>query len=181
MPGVILPAVDRAGVALEHLAQQSFHDAVAVEDGDVQLAAPQLLRRPDRAVPEFVDNLQELRLVRRAHGRGLSGGGRQRGNDGIFVHQHPRAPVENGGGQGPVAENLLELFGSEEVEIHVEGAREQGAPLPGPGDRVFDKRDPWRADLLQPIGHVQVAIRIGRDDHEIEIRPLVGGAIRPGL
>ncbi len=69
----------------------------------------------------------------------------------------------------------------ENGEVYVKVTLEQGAPFEaGPRSLTLDERKPGCADVLQPSGVPKVAVRVGSDECEVQIRKSIGGRIRPG-
>jgi len=68
----------------------------------------------------------------------------------------------------------------EDSEVYVKVSLEQGAPFEaGPRSLTLDERKPGCVDVLQPSGVPKVAVRVGSDEREVQVRESISGRIHP--
>jgi hypothetical protein len=100
----------------------------------------------------------------------------------VFVQDELETPCEHGGDlRRPITgDHLLNFVLLDDGEVYVKVSLEQGAPFEaGPRSLTLDERKPGCTDVLQPSGVPKVAVRVGSDEREVQIRESVGRRILP--
>jgi hypothetical protein len=100
----------------------------------------------------------------------------------VFVQDELETPCEHGGDlRRPIpGDHLLNFVVLEDGEVYVKVSLEQGAPFEAdPRSLTLDERKPGCADVLEPSGVPKVAVRVGSDEREVQIRESIGGRIQP--
>ena len=156
-------ACARASVEQEALA---VLDAAARGDA---LAAAELLRRPERVVPEVVDELARVRRRLRARIRGRRDA-ELVVEDTLSAQAHARGPRDRRG----TGRSLRR----DEDEVDLEAVRVEDAPFDRPAARrLLEKHQLRRAERLEPAGVRDAGGRVVDEERDVDVRPLVGGRV----
>jgi len=159
-----------------------FHVAVGAGFRYPEFPAPEFLRGPHCVVEEIAAQRKKLIRSGKTSARRPGSVTAHRVFQSVFVQDELETPCEHGGDlRRPIpGEHLLNFVALEDGEVYVKVTLEQSAPFEAsPRSLTLDERKPGCADVLQPSGIPKVAVRVGSDEREVQIRERVGGRIQP--
>ncbi len=180
VPGV-QRRVHRPRVPAEQRDETILHVPVEAPDRDEDLAAPELLRGPERVVPEVARELGEVAL------RGDRTRARRRRDpaqpllEADLVDQDAVAATNHLDGVLARLE-AIERGHRDEREVDVLSAVVQHAALALVTDRCrLEERQDWRSELADPVDVGRIRLRVVHDQDHVEVGPTVGRDLRPGV
>ena len=166
----------------QHSQKLLFHIVVRTGFRYPEFPAPEFLRGPHCVVEEIAAQRKKLIRSGKTSARRPGSVTAHRVFQSVFVQDELETPCEHGGDlRRPIpGEHLLNFVALEDGEVYVKVTLEQSAPFEAsPRSLTLDERKPGCADVLQPSGIPKVAVRVGSDEREVQIRVRIGRRIQP--